>query len=113
MKKRMYSILDKTAGAYLNPFHCINDGDAVRLFTTFVNDGEGKASNIYRYPEQFALFYVGVFDDGLGKFEGDGSKELVQGQSVATSRNLFSIDDLAEMFRRQEKVTLQGGKTDA
>ena len=66
MIKRFYSLYDVTAKHYLNPIVASNDGDAIRLFTTFVN-GNKEESNIAKYPHQFILFHMYDLDDANGK----------------------------------------------
>ena len=68
MKINQYAIFDSTASTFLKPFGCNNDGEAVRILTTLVNDKENP-SNISMYPQQFGLFYIGTYDDKLGTFE--------------------------------------------
>ena len=65
MIKKHYAMFDTKAQHFLNTFECINHGDAIRLFTTFVN-GDKEKSNISRYPEHFILFYMYDYDDKTG-----------------------------------------------
>ena len=60
--KKMYSLLDHTAGIFLNPLTFINDGDAIRWFGTVVNN-QDEATNISKHPEQFTLYRLYDFND--------------------------------------------------
>ena len=80
-KKNFYALLDVQVGAFLNPFTAINDGEAIRLFTTWVNDTEAP-TNVSKYPQHFSLFYIGEFDDVTGLFNQEGKKEIVIGASL-------------------------------
>lgn len=66
MIKFAYCIVDRKAGLYNNPVFYLRDGQAVRDFQTLCSD---KQTMIGRYPEDFALYCVGSFNDELGKFE--------------------------------------------
>ena len=53
--QKMYALLDHTSQIFLNPINFINDGDAIRWFSTVVNNQDEK-TNINKYPEQFTLY---------------------------------------------------------
>lgn len=63
MLLKVYSIRDAKTEAYSNPFYAHNRQAAVRLFETACND---PAVEISKYPDDFALFEIGVFDDAAG-----------------------------------------------
>lgn len=65
MIKFAYCIVDRKAGLYNNPVFYLRDGQAVRDFQTLCSD---RQTMIGRYPEDFALYCVGSFDDETGKF---------------------------------------------
>ena len=102
MKKANYALLDTQIKAFLNPFIAQNHGEAIRLFTTWVNDKEQK-TNVSLYPQHFTLFYLGEFDDQLGKYESD-NKELIQGVSVQEEEaKAFTIKQLITMLETELK----------
>ena len=81
--KKLYSILDTKAQAFLNPISFATDGEAIRWLTTEV-DGDAVRSNVARYPEDFILYRLHDFDDQLGITlntmdgkEHKGPKELI------------------------------------
>ena len=119
MIKKFYSIFDTTAQLFLNPLEAKNDGDAVRLFTTFVN-GNKQESNIARYPQHFILFHVYDMDDQTGmtgtfnlqtqKLEKQSSpKELIIGLSCVeepTYTMKDAISKLREELKNQNVVDI-------
>lgn len=62
--QRMYSVFDKKALTFSLPYTAINDALAARfLFSTF----EDTDNFVARFPEDFALYYVGTFDASNGQ----------------------------------------------
>ncbi len=64
-KLEIFTIFDSKAGAYLQPFFSINVETAKREFSAAVN-GEGTFA---QFAEDYALFYLGDFDQPEAKFE--------------------------------------------
>lgn len=95
MKHRNYALYDATAKTFLRPVICTNDGDAIRLFTNWVND-EKKETNISKYPEQFKMYYVGEWDDEKGVFDtADHPTEIIHGiQLIAKQDKRYTLEDL-------------------
>ena len=124
MIKKFYSIFDSTAKHFLNPLEAKNHGDAIRLFTTFVN-GDKENSNIARYPTQFTLFhmydmddvtgYTGTYNDTEGKMEKQKAPlELIIGAvCVEENQKQFTLKDLKEQIKselqRENVVDIQPG----
>ena len=113
MIKKFYSMFDSTAQIFLNPLEAKNHGDAIRLFTTFVN-GDKEQSNIARYPTHYTLFHLydmddqtgmtGTYDDTkqeLGKQQ--PPKELIIGASCVEAENRkFTIKELVNMIEQEQ-----------
>lgn len=97
-KKNIYAILDAQVQAFMNPLEFVNDGDAIRWFTTVVNS-EKKETNLSLYPHQFTLFKLAEFDDQFGTFERK-EKELIAGISVIDKKEP-TVD---ELIRRLENL---------
>lgn len=68
MKVEIYSIYDEKVDSYSQPFFCVHKQHAIRIFSNLVND---KSSNINTYPEDFALYFLGSFDDATGLFDNE------------------------------------------
>lgn len=67
MIAKSYTVFDKKAGAFLQPFFIQNEGLAVRAILDVMAD---KEHSFYRYAEDYQLFEIGHFDDQKGVFEG-------------------------------------------
>jgi Cys-tRNA synthase (O-phospho-L-seryl-tRNA:Cys-tRNA synthase) len=104
MKKQQYSVLDHTAQVFLNTLVFTNDGDAIRWFTTVVNDPK-EETNISKYPEQFTLYRLADFDDKTGLFVYDElfkPKQLITGIQVQdTEKQKFSLKDMLNMLKEE------------
>jgi hypothetical protein len=110
MIKKFYAIMDTTAKAFLNPLEAKNHGDAIRLFTTFVN-GDKEQSNIARYPQQFTLFHmfdmddktgvVGTYDDAQDKMQPQQTPhELMNGAMCVEEENLrYTTKQLIQLIK--------------
>lgn len=64
---RVYTLFDSKTEAYIPPFYAKAKGDAIRQITQVVNDKNSK-QDFAKYPEDFTLFEIGVFDDSIGRF---------------------------------------------
>lgn len=62
MKVGVYSILDRKAGAFGELLFFPNDGIAQRAMAEVV----AQPSNYSKYPEDFDMYQVGVFDNETG-----------------------------------------------
>lgn len=68
MKHILFSVFDKKAEQYGRPFVARNHEEAKRSLSIEVNDGD-PSSLLRRYPSDFSLNVVGVWDDGSGIIE--------------------------------------------
>lgn len=64
MEKQIFSLFDKKACAYTQPFFYHQVGQAVRALDGIVNN---KETNVNKYPEDFALYKLGTYNDNSGK----------------------------------------------
>lgn len=74
MKVGVYSIRDMKAGSFMAPFFLHNDEVAKRAAREAVRDPQ---SNFSKYPEDFTLFRIGIFDDSTGLVEPEVAPSLV------------------------------------
>jgi len=65
MLHKIYTVRDSKTEAYLQPFFCLTRGQALRSFTEVCKDTN---HNIGKYPEDFALFELGTYDDSTAVF---------------------------------------------
>lgn len=63
MQMKVYSIRDSKGEVFNQPFFQKTHGEAERSFVTLVND---EKSMISKYPDDFDLYYLGVYDDQTG-----------------------------------------------
>jgi len=64
----VYSVFDKKVGAYAQPFFVSHEQVALRAFAAAVQD---KELTIGKFPEDYALYCLGVFDDASGSLSGE------------------------------------------
>lgn len=70
----MYSIRDSKSEIFNAPFYKSTHGEAERDFTKLVNDDKSMLS---QFPEDFDLYYLGVYDDNTGKIMARDTPEHV------------------------------------
>ena len=68
MKMVMVSIKDTAADAFGRPAFVASEGVAVRQFQDEVNRNSDD-NQLYKHPDDFHLYYLGLFDDATGKIE--------------------------------------------
>lgn len=66
MKNKMFTIYDSKAELFLQPFCYKTEGQAIRGFSETINDPQ---SQIFKYPDDYTLYEIGVFDDDTGTVE--------------------------------------------
>jgi len=64
MQHKVYSIRDAKAEVFNLPFFKKTHGEAERDFVTLTNDDK---STVFKFPDDFDLYYVGTYDDETGK----------------------------------------------
>lgn len=78
------SIRDYKAEVFMRPFFAQATGAAVRMFQDEVNR-DGTDNMLYRHPEDFGLFEIGLFDDFSGEITPHDVKKLIcEGINVTT-----------------------------
>ena len=68
MKMVIVSIKDTAADAFGRPAYVASEGVAVRQFQDEVNRASDD-NQLYKHPDDFHLYYLGLFDDATAKFE--------------------------------------------
>lgn len=76
MKMVMVSIKDTAADAFGRPAFVASEGVAVRQFQDEVNRSSDD-NQLYKHPDDFHLYYLGLFDDSNGKIELLESPKLI------------------------------------
>lgn len=109
-KTKVYTLFDAAASVFLKPFQATNDGEAIRLFTTWVNDSE-TPSNVSKYPHQFSLWHLGEYDDSTGKHINleKGNREIIAGVSVQEEqKRTFTVEELITMLEQKFEPKYKG-----
>jgi len=65
MRLNIYSIKDQKAEVYGQPFYQSADGEATRTLHQLTND---EKSMQYKYPDDYDLYRLGIYDDNTGLF---------------------------------------------
>ncbi len=76
MKMVIVSIKDTAADAFGRPAYVASEGVAVRQFQDEVNRAS-EDNQLYKHPDDFHMFYLGLFDDATGAFELLESPKLI------------------------------------
>lgn len=67
MRLSIFAVKDRQIGAFMTPFFLSSVGQAIRSFSDEVN--RESADNImYRHPQDFDLYELGVFESDSGEF---------------------------------------------
>lgn len=85
MVRKIFSVFDEKAGAYLQPFFFDTKGQAIRAITDCVNDPN---HGFYRHASDYTLFELGEFDDTHGTFNPLNSPigNLIEFKNVEVSK---------------------------
>jgi hypothetical protein len=75
MIQYLFAIYDSKVDAYMPVLQMRTTAEALRAFTTAVNDGKSVFS---QYPEDYSLVKVGVFDDIDGTITAIEKPEVIQ-----------------------------------
>lgn len=79
MIQKVFAIYDRKAACYGVPFFMGTDHMAVRAFSDLANDVK---STVNKHPEDYALYYIGSYNDNDGELKSDELKCLVNASSL-------------------------------
>lgn len=65
MIMKVFTVYDSKAECYLQPFFMQTKGQAIRAFSELASD---EKHNFGKYPADFTLFELGMFDDAKAEF---------------------------------------------
>lgn len=89
-----YSIYDRKALVYNQPYFAITDGAAIRMLGDVVND---KNSTLNRHPADYVLYLVGVYDDAKGALLPiDPLKHVIDAIAVIPATSVGDLFDKAK-----------------
>lgn len=72
--KAIFSIFDSKAQLFMLPFFAPNRAVASRMFQGVIND---PTTDFSKFPGDFALFELGLFDESDGRLEPLGAPQSV------------------------------------
>lgn len=81
MRQVVVAVFDRAAQLYGRPFFVQAAGQAIRSFTDEVNRKDSERGEFARHPDDFDLWQLAIYDDGLGAFEAQ-QVMLVRGKDV-------------------------------
>lgn len=73
MEMHIFTVYDSAAGAYLEPFFAPSIEFAIRGFREAVNK---EGHQFAKFPEDYTLFHVGMFDQKSGEIESGSPTSL-------------------------------------
>ena len=82
--RKIHSVYDSKAQAYLQPFFSVTTGVAVRQFTAAVQDSN---HDFHRFAEDYTLFELGDFNENTGKFSIAEPTAVLQASAVRELEN--------------------------
>lgn len=66
---KLFAMRDKTSGVFLQPFVSRSVVDAKRMLASAFDDPGFLQTPAGRYPQDFVLYEIGLFDDDCGEIE--------------------------------------------
>lgn len=84
MQHQLYSVKDKAANAYLQPYFTQTEATAIRALRAAVRDPK---HDFVVNAKDFSLYYVGMFDDFTGVFVPVVEPVFVCGMETIISMN--------------------------
>lgn len=86
MKLKIYTIFDRKALAFAQPFFLVNDDVAKRSFQMAVKDPQ---SQIADSPHDYELLCIGMWDDQDGEIESETAFPIMSGTDAVRANARF------------------------
>ena len=108
--KKQYALYDSIAQVFLNPISFGHDAEAIRWFTTMVNESnQEKASMVSQHPDNFTLYRLADYNDLLGQYEprdtntsGEPSQEpkrLISGRECVEIETKLTLKEIKQLIQ--------------
>lgn len=79
---KIYAVLDKATGAFMQPFFSQSNGAAIRSLTDAVND---YSHPFAKHSSDYSLYFLGEFDDTTGMFATNDPVRLASAHELILS----------------------------
>jgi len=91
---KVYSVFDSKVALFSRPYFSLNDNSMLRSFSDALNEpGQNPDAVAWnRHPEDYSLFYIGEYDDLLGKMIPELPKSII---TAAALKNIPTPPELA------------------
>lgn len=76
MKLTMCAVYDSATQMFGRPFFMVAAGQAIRSFKDEVTRGDPN-SDLFKHPDDFNLYCLGIFDDSDGSMQLNSSPDLL------------------------------------
>lgn len=76
----MVAIKDRALDAFMRPFFAQTTGQAIRMFNDEINNSD---SPMFKHPEDYDLYYLGIWDDKTGMFEEAAGEQIARGKNAS------------------------------
>lgn len=86
---KIYSVQDKESNTFIAPFSMQTNRDAIEGFRVVIND---EKTNYNKFPQDFALYYLGEFD------EREGTYKNMTKEKIAEAIDLKALNENKEEF---------------
>jgi len=101
MKHVVLSIRDMVADLFQPPFYQPNKGAGLRAFADAVNHAGDNM--LYKHPDDYALYYLGTYDDNDATFELIARPEqLVLGRDLVEHKQHYVQPPNMDIFNNQQ-----------
>lgn len=90
MEILIFSVFDRAAQGYLDPWYAPNQDVAIRSFSIAANNPD---SNFYKHPQDYSLFCLGTFDAKTGEITPEAPRHVVTALQVTNAPSVEEIID--------------------
>lgn len=97
--KSLYALFDKAINCHMNPLVFNTDGEAIRWFTTIVNNPDPNNA-IHRHYGDYSLYFLGVYDDAAGAVHNE-KRKLIEGVNVKETERQYTLTELFDAFEKK------------
>lgn len=95
MQMKMFSIRDRAVEAFNTPFFMLTKAEAIRALTNLATDQDSK---IARNPQDYELYYLGIWDNVSGDLE-------AANENLGCAATYKEKENIVEMRKQTEEQT--------